>query len=222
MLEQLITGGVTSTNIIHTSTTPKGLDVLGSIQLLLIQDYDDQLTSIKNQMKGCVAIKKEYRAEIELLHNVLSRKTEKKGSDKLESIELTPDEYKRLNTDFSYTFDLETNEIKPEESLLEKPLAVTGQTESIVEEAKITYVGKQVMKTAAKKEVTGIWVSRDALEARLNAYQNKLDGTNEQSELTSLSLQSITNQRKIAFETLSNLVSKENETLTTIIRNLRS
>ena len=65
-----------------------------------------------------------------------------------------------------------------------------------------------------------MYVPKEQIEARIEIYKSKLESLNEQSELNSLGLQTLTNQRKIAFETVSNIIKKQEDGVGTIIRNI--
>lgn len=194
-----------------------GIDLLTGIQILMVQDYDDQLKTLGKQIKGTTRVKKMFRQEMEQLQKYLMRRTEKKN-DK-ESILLNMSEYGGINTTKDFVFDMQSNDVRRYTSTAtgDERIDVTGtayRTENVY--------NPRTRRTEQRRVETGKWVSKDAIEKKIENYKLKLDSLNEQSELMSLSLQSLTNQRKIAFETISNLVNKEQEGVAAIVRNIKS
>lgn len=189
-----------------------GIDLLTSIQIMLVKDFDSQLKSLGKEMKGITKVKQAYREDIEKLQSLLTRKTEKvnsKGKEKKdgkETVLLTPDEKELLNQDLEYRFNTHLMELQSD------PTTIFGTIEPYAEK-----------KSGGRNPTTeGYYIEKDTIEKKLELKKEKLEALNEQSELLSLRLQSMTNQRKIAFETISNLVSKQHEGTATIVRNMRS
>ena len=60
-----------------------GLDMITSIQILLVQDYDDQLRSMGNQIKGTTKAKQAYRQDIEKLQNLQLKPVRGEKKDKI-------------------------------------------------------------------------------------------------------------------------------------------
>lgn len=63
-------------------------------------------------------------------------------------------------------------------------------------------------------------VDKGKIEAEMERLQMEVDNLNGNSELISLTLQTLTNQRKTAFETVSNIFSKSAEAANNIARNI--
>ncbi len=64
-------------------------------------------------------------------------------------------------------------------------------------------------------------IKKDTLKRALDGKQETLAGFNSESELTAIKIQSLVDQRKNLTLLLSNLMSSENDTLMSIIRNLK-
>lgn len=186
-----------------TSALPGGLDLMTSVQVLLVKNYDEQLAGIKDQMESALAVKQQYRKDIEALQKLLTKKSEKIDDAYRISLD-TPEEKDILRKESDYQPNLEA---EPGESRVQD-----HSTQQTWGEFNANTIGKDG-KT---------WVKKEQVESKLEGLQQKLEGINEQSEITSIQLQSLTNQRKIAFETLSQLVRKQHETLGTMVRNLQS
>lgn len=185
-----------------------GIDIVTSIQLLLVQDYDNQLQDMGKQIKGTMKCKQKYREEIQKLQTLLTKPSTKiadndhatalKGKD---CIKMTKPEAKVINENiFEYAVDPNTGEVIPHQT---------------------TDLG-QLTPSEKKEGQKGWYVPKEQIENLIENLKQKLDTLNEQSELLSLSLQSLTNQRKIALETVSNLVNKQHEGLAGIARNIKS
>lgn len=170
-----------------------GLDLISSIQILLIQDYDNQLKHIGSRMKIANEVKKAYRQDIETMQKFMTRDTRKIGDHK-DWVWVSNSEKEFLNTDTTHIGN----------QFAENP--------------------KDRVRSQSQYEPIEFkddnYVRKTTIDSKINMVQTKLDTVNEGSQLTSLQLQSLTNQRKIAFETLSNLVRKEGDTLNSIIRNM--
>lgn len=173
-----------------------GLDLITSIQILLVQDYDNQLRGIQKQIKGAIAVKKAYRQDIEELQKLLTKKSRKIG-DKF-FIEINRgSEIAALNRNNEHVVD-----------------PITGE--------KITHdnTDRSFFLNNLKGKDGKLYIAKEQIENKIEEINQRLERVNEQSEITSLTLQSLTNQRKIAFETISNLVRKGHDTLSTIVRNM--
>ncbi len=66
------------------------------------------------------------------------------------------------------------------------------------------------------------YVSKNSLENQISSRQEKLAGLNSTSELVSMQIQSVVDQRKSAVTLLSNLIASRDDTLMNIIRNIKS
>lgn len=189
-----------------------GMDLIASIQILLIQDYDTQLSSLSKQIKGATKAKTLYRQEIEGYQRLLATKTykingkgqEKKDGKETVKIELESDTLTLFEKKNEYVIDPKTGE------------AITHTSTLPPDE-----VIKEIFKKDKGHNQFEFYVEKDAIEKLIEGQKLKQESVNEQSELMSLSLQSLTNQRKIAFEAISNIVSKQHETLSSIVRNLK-
>lgn len=180
-------------------------DFMTFIQILLVQDYDDQLRSIGNQMKGIAKIKNAYRQDIEKLQKFLMKPSKERDGDgtKSETVEVTKDELDNiLNQSFEYLLQ--------DGKMVAWPTDIFGTIEPV--DSKGGTRGNPIKK---------YFVTKEAIESKMENVKSKLESHNEQSELMSLQLQSLTNQRKIAFETVSNITSKHHDTLATIVRNMK-
>ena len=81
---------------------------------------------------------------------------------------------------------------------------------------------KSAYPTLGIKEENGkYYVSKSGLESVISAKQQELAGLNTTSEMISLQIQSIVDQRKQAITMLSNLLASRNDTLMTIVNNLK-
>lgn len=212
-----------------------GIDLLTSIEMLLVKDYDNQMRSLGKQIKGSTKIKEAYRGQIEGYQNLLTRPTVKKGDDKkTESVAITASEYDQfLGVPKEYVYNLETNKVEERASTTLEPLKSLGNNlKTLQSEHKKKYAQVSVPKgpantkalskpPASPKTPTEYYVAKDAVNSMIDNVKLKLESLNEQSELNSLSLQSLTNQRKIAFETISNLVNKQHDSVATMVRNLK-
>ena len=173
-----------------------GLDLMTSIQILLVQDYDNQLKHLGKQMKVANQVKKAYRQEIESLQKMLTRPT-REIDDHKDYVRVEPGDSHHIDWDKTFVGD-----------------EFTDKTQDVVKTQKSYDAMGDQWEDGAR------WVRKADVEHRINALDTKLDSVNEQSEIMSLKLQSLTNQRKIAFETVSNVFRKEADTLGTIVRNL--
>jgi chromosome segregation ATPase len=173
-----------------------GLDLMTSIQLLLVQDYDNQLKHLGKQMKVANQVKKAFRQEIESLQAMLTRPTREIGDHK---------DYVRVEQEDTSHIDWDKDFIGNEFS---------ENTQDVIK------TQKKYDEMGDEWEDGARYVRKADIEHRINALDTKLDSVNEQSEIMSLKLQGLTNQRKIAFETVSNVFRKEADTLGTIVRNL--
>ncbi len=182
-----------------------GLDLMASLQVLLIQDYDSQLKHLAQTMKAQKNVKQAYRKDIQALHQALLKQTIK-IKDK-EYVRVEGESAKAaINKRAEYVPQLETGGIS----------TFSQGEDKLVENKRWKDEGD-----IGQAKGSGDVVEKEKLQQKIELLNQKLDGFNEQSELTSLQLQTLTNQRKVAFETLSNLIAKESETLTTIVRNLK-
>lgn len=174
-----------------------GLDLMTSIQILLVQDYDNQLKHLGNQMKVANQVKKAYRQEIEKFQQLQTRQSQEFGDFK-DYVRVEPGEEEFLDRDMEF---------------------IPNEFAETVEEM----VKKQIKDSPLDSHYEGQerYVRKESLEKKINILDTKLDSVNEQSEIMSLKLQSLANQRKTAFESVSNLFRKENETLNTVVNNIR-
>ncbi len=174
-----------------------GLDLMTSIQILLVQDYDNQLKHLGKQMKVANQVKKSYRKEIEKFQQMQTRQT--------------------------FEFDKQKDWVKieaGEESFLDREVTFIG--DEFAENAEdMVKIQIETSPLDSRHEHDGRYVRKESLEKKISLLDTKLDSVNEQSELMGLKLQSLTNQRKTAFESVSNLFRKEAETLNTVVSNIR-
>jgi hypothetical protein len=173
-----------------------GLDLITSIQILLVQDYDNQLKHLGKQMRAANQVKKAYRQGIENLQKMLTRET-KEFDDQKDYVEVKPGE----------------------ENFIDYDLTMIGNEFADRPDQMVTTQKKyEAMDSEWDHGIR--YVRKADIERRINGIDTKLDTVNEQSELMSLKLQSLTNQRKIAFESVSHVFQKEAETLGSIVRNM--
>lgn len=198
MLNSIPTNSVKGSGL-YDSGAMAGLDLMTSLQLLLVQDYDGQLKHLGKQMKIANKIKKAYRQDIEKLHRFLARPTEDKEGIK-DAIKVDRGEKYELQREFQYTENLEWD----------------GKGNAFETHRSTFDFGEN----GFKQKDGHYYISKASIESKQQTLQSKLDTYNEQSEITSLQLQSLTNQRKIAFETVSNLVKKTGDVLNTMTRNV--
>ena|SRR3990167_5231362 len=179
-------------------------DFMTFVQILLVQDYDDQLRSMANQMKGISKIKNAYRQDIEKLQKFLMKPSKERGGDGThsETIEVYKNELDILNTSFEH-------------------LIQNGEMVSVPTEMFGTIKPVQQKGGTRGDPIRRYFVTKEAIESKIENVKSKLDSFNEQSELNSLQLQTLTSQRKIAFETISNITSKHHDTLSLIVRNMK-
>lgn len=202
----------------------QGLDLITSVQILLVQDYDDQLRSMSNQMKGTTKVKQAYRKDIERWQGYLMQETFKVGKNG----KIDNKNGKEVILMDTASFDHGLNEdheylVHEGGDLESKPSNIFGKVESYATKKETVDVWNPHTKKYEKQtKVVGYYVERDAIEKKIETVKLRLESLNEQSELMSLSLQSLANQRKVAFETISNLVNKEQEGIATIVRNIKS
>lgn len=185
--------------VLGTAGIPGGLDWLISIQILLVQDYDSQLKHLGNRMKTANEVKKSYRRIIENHQRLLIR--EPREMDDQDWIPVSEKEFEELNHLQTFVGN----------EFAESP---SGMVKSHSDPLK----GEEAMNTKTKDG--RLYVLKDNVEQKITLLETKLDTVNENSEIMSLNLQSLTHQRKNAFETVSNLFRKEADTLNTIVRNI--
>lgn len=210
-------GGVSGSQNIYGS----GLSVVQQIQIMLVEDYDNQLKGLAGQIKGTTDIKKAYREEIQHLNKLKSFKVVKDG-DK-EYYEINSDDLKKLG------FDSSSKQSLGDEFFQDKYFTTDSEGEvmtGIVEGSNPfdTYEDKGIkIKEFDKNDGSPqtIRISKDLVDAKVENYNSKLENHNEQSELMSLTLQSVTNQRKIAFEAVSNILKKQNDGQSSVVQNMR-
>ena len=178
----------------------KGLDVLGSIQILLMQDYNDQLSSLGKQIQGTLTAKKKYRQDIQEIQKLLVNEADKDGY-----IVVSKEDYDLANAVHAYGVDPLTGDLTGAVDENDKELLTTkfGALDGTFIEEDGTYKLK-----------------KDGAEKLAETLNTQLDNLNEQSELMSLGIQSLTNQRKISLETVSQLVKKEGDSLELMMRNI--
>jgi hypothetical protein len=143
-----------------------GLDLITSIQILLVQDYDNQLKHLGEQMKVGNQVKKAYREEIEGLQKMLTRQTHE-FNDQKDFVEVKPGEENLI--DFAVTKIGNEFAARPEQVV---------QTQKVHE----------AMDSHWEDGVR--YVHKADIERRINGLDTKLDSVNEQSEMISLKLQS--------------------------------
>lgn len=90
-------------------------------------------------------------------------------------------------------------------------------TEEEAEQLKEQYPGLSITEDNGK-----YYVSKTSLESVIMGKQQELAGLNTNSEMISLQIQSLVDQRKQAITMLSNLIASRNDSLMTIARNLKN
>lgn len=173
-----------------------GPDIMTAVEMMLVKDYDDQLKSTAAEMKTMTKVKQKYREIIKNLNNMLGHQTQEVGDSKTPCVTLSTSEQNYLHT-------------------LYEPI---GNTETCGVTTNETHLNAN--DAAYIKPIKGNQYSKDSITTQIENYKMKLDTVNEQSEMTSLDLQTLTNQRKIAFETVSNIIKKQEDAVGTIIRNI--
>ena len=192
----LPSANITGPTELNSGGSLSGLDLITSIQILLVQDYDNQLKHLGEEMKVANQVKKAYRQGIESLQKMLTRET-REFDDQKDFVEVKPGEENSID----YDLTLIGNEF-------------AARPDQVVQEQR----KYEAMDSHWDGDVR--FVRKADIERRINGLDTKLDSINEQSEIMSLKLQSLTNQRKIAFESVSNVFQKEVETLNAIVRNM--
>ncbi|MBU0505922.1 MAG: hypothetical protein ABII18_07660 [bacterium] len=198
MFNNVIPTEIKATNFENKSAL-NGVDLMTSIQMLLVQNYDDQLKDTANQIKLTTKVKKAYREKIQELNKMLNKKTQKKGND--DCVYLSIDERYRQAHDYNIQADMTTGEVRA----YRETYSPCGEVQREKDQ---------------NEDVKGYWVKVSAIENHVESYKQKLDSLNEQTELMSISLQSLTNQRKVCFETITNIVKKTGDCLSGIVRNV--
>ncbi|EKD41501.1 MAG: hypothetical protein ACD_73C00690G0004 [uncultured bacterium] len=215
----------TSISLSNFSGSGTGLDAIMAIQLLMMKDCDEQLKSLGQEIKITKVLKTAYRKEIQTLQSLLlSPHVNKKGDvpkkdDKAEYIKVSPDIFNTtgnaknnnlnygLKNGVSYNYDEKTGTVNATE---------TGEYGEIT--------GNPIYDKNDRKHrvIIGYTVRKEDVEKRMEMLNGEKDNLNDQSTEFSLQVQNITNIRKTALETVTNVMSKQNEGLSTIIRNYRS
>lgn len=195
----------TSASSVYDGTKLTGIDLITSIEILLVQDYDNQLKGAANELKGMINAKKAYRKDIQELQKLLTGKTEKKG-DK-DCVKISVSEYNRANNVSEYNVEPETGKVHSHPSKDFGSLAIQ----------ETAYSGKW-----PNRKATEYYVTKESIEHLIESVKTRFDTLNEQSELMSLGLQTLTNQRKIGLETVSNITRKQSDASSTIVGNMRS
>lgn len=188
-----------------------GLDVMEGLELLLVKDYDSQLQSMAKSMKESIDIKSSYRDYINKLKGFLMREPHKlDGRDgKYVTLQKT-----------SVNDPSKTNEYKMVTNPQDYSINEKGEVFNYGS-ADITYISPTKTNLNLDGTVESYEINTNSIEKMIEQYNSKLDTLNEQGEIVSLQLQSLTNKRKIAFETLSNIISKSHDSINTIIRNIK-
>lgn len=202
----LVSGGINDSGALS------GLDIMATIQILLIQDYDSQLKHLANTIKANNKVKAKYRKDIEELQKLNSQVPIKNEDDGLYYTEVP---YKTA-TDFGeinhYAGDYETGTLiqekdprHPKKGKIENP-----------------YKHFNKFKVEGDDDKHNIYaIPKDSIQSKIELITTRMETFQDQNEMINTQIQSLTNGRKISFETLSNFVSKENETLSTIVRNMK-
>ena len=217
-----------TTSVSKTNSTPaeiSSVDLLLSIEIMLVKDYDSQLVSLRNQIKGQTEVKKRYRSEIEKFQEMLTRPSKKIGDKEYVSCTGT-----EIRNDLNNRMEVVSQEDKKNPGLMDPQIRnLPVPKKDQIEMKEPVYAKERVYNPKTKKYeekenkdiVISAQVPKDAIEKIVEIYKIKLDSVNEQSEIMSINIQSLMNQRKVAFETVSNLMSKFGETLNTIVRNIK-
>jgi len=192
------------TGIYVRQTGGNGLDATINIQLLLMRDCDEQLRDLGNQIKANNMIKKEYRKQIQGYRAILLKpgvdENGKKNSDDSKNTyrTLTPAEARTLIKPEMYFEDPQTHQI------LSRKTNMFGQL------------------SGSKKGDGPTVYSKQSIETMIENISEEKDNLTEANDMISMTIQSLTNTRKIAIETASNCLSKGNEGASSIVRNMRS
>lgn len=194
--------GVSSTNFLSGGSALCGPDLMTAVEMMLVQDYDDQMRSKAAEVKTATKVKKAYREVIQQLNQMLMRESKKvdyKGDndDKKDSVAVSQSELNFLNEDISYVGNSETLSVEEQSTQLTGDDHINGTTSG-----------------------GSLYVTKESIEAKIEAYKMKLETVDEQTELMSIDLQTLTNQRKIAFETVSQIIRKQDEGMSTIVKNI--
>lgn len=175
--------------------TSSGLDAITLMQILLVQDYDEQLQSMSKSIKEITSLKRGYREEIQELQKLLTYPT-RKGK-----VTIPLKEFEEAQKIHSLSLDSQGNVVK----------TISDEFGPLKADS---------FKTNKNQEKTGAIISTRKIESIIENINQKITTLNEQSEISTLGLQSLTNQRKIALEAVSNIIHKEDAAFSTIIRNM--
>ncbi len=99
---------------------------------------------------------------------------------------------------------------------------INGTTSIALSDDEAATLAKNYPDLAITQQEGVSYVSKDSLESVLSSKQEELSGLNSTSELLSMQIQSLVDQRKNAITMLSNLMASRNDTLMSIVRNIKS
>lgn len=99
---------------------------------------------------------------------------------------------------------------------------VSGTTSIALSDDEATSLAEKYPDLTITEQDGVSYVSKNSLETQISSKQEELSGLNSTSELLSLQIQSLVDQRKNAITILSNLMASRNDTLMSIVRNLKS
>lgn len=203
MIDINFTNGITGTGL-NQDNALGGLDLMTTVQLLMVKDFDNQLRHLGREMKMMNQAKQKYRETIEQNQNLLLRESH---DDKNPKVNLTSQEYNEI---FLQNDEIIIHPTEMELEIIPKTYEPTDSDGTPLEMGHLKWENNRPVYEVEKNKI----------ETKISTMNLKLDSLNEQSEQLSLKLQSLTNKRKTAFETVSNIIHKEAETMGTFVRNL--
>lgn len=218
--------GVSTNNFLSGGSALCGPDLMTAVEMMLVQDYDDQMRSKAAEVKTATMVKKAYRELIQKLNNMLCRPSqnvdiEGDNQDAVACISLSQDEHNFLNQDINYVGNPSTLSVEPQSSEISGDNYIHAIANTYTnDEGELCGTSLDPGKNGTLFYKGKLYVTKEAIEMRIENYKAKLETVNEQSELLSLDLQTLTNQRKIAFETVSQIIRKQDEGMSTIIKNI--
>lgn len=119
-------------------------------------------------------------------------------------------------------FELETMKGKPETIIDQQTMVELTKEEA--EKLDVVLISKPILND--RGQTVGYYLDKETFNERITAAVEKkereLTELNSTSELTMLQVQSLVDQRKNALMMLSNLVANKNETMMSIIRNMKT
>ncbi len=188
-------------------------DYLVLIEMMMVKEQDTQLKELAKQIKGFSNVKKGYREQLEALQKLMILPSvNDKGKVKSDG------KYINLPTE-SYNLINQRSDTGSKQALIREVYynPTTGKTES----RPMTGLEKIKEINPNRKNKDGCLIEKAALENMIQLLNEKKDAVTEQSDLTNTALQSAVNTRKNCVETISTLVNKQHDVMSTIIRNIK-